>query len=101
MPLLRTVRHFSTSTATSDRKDILENPDERQKPWHPLPQLHNPVQQNLRKEIIEELLDIDSPMIMSLAVYCQEYWTAKSNRTQSPGTFEEFIRQRMSHAGAR
>jgi hypothetical protein len=66
-----------------------------------LAQLPDPEQQRLRREILEEILDIDSPLIMSLAVCSQEYWAAKSNPAQSPGTFEEYIRQRRSHVAAR
>ncbi|KAJ6099240.1 isoprenoid synthase domain-containing protein [Penicillium canescens] len=79
--------------------DLLETPDLVQVVGHTGPRSFNPKYEAIRQEVVEEMLDIDHPMMMSLMVFYQEYWMAKLNDAPSPSTFEEYIQQRLVHSG--
>jgi hypothetical protein len=79
----------------------LETPDSVQVVGHTGPRPFNPKDEAIRQEVVEEMLDIDHPMMMSLVVFYQEYWMAKLNDAPSLSTFEEYIQQRLVQSGFR
>jgi hypothetical protein len=105
--MVGSLSHYSSFTPLSlfikkkkkktNKTDLLDTPDLVQVVGRP--RSINPKDEAIRQEIVEEMLGIDHPMMMSLMVFYQEYWMARLNAAPSPSTFEEYIQQRLVHSG--